>query len=377
MQRIHFFRAGTHTASNGNTLSFSDSDIQAIAANYNPDLHEAPLVIGHPEENGPAYGWVKGVSFSDNHGLDAEPDQVNADFDEMVAAGAFKKISASLYTPSHPGNPTPGSYYLRHIGFFGATPPAIKGLNPVEFNDGDGGELVEFPLDFGAYEDRSEAGLFRRMREWMIARFGVQEADDTLPDYAIQDLERAADQALDAEASDKPQFSESKTDEVITMTQDKIKEEDARLKERQDELDKREADFAERQKALEEKEAAARRERFESQVDALVDAGKVLPMHRDFLVNLMENQPEGVVLSFGESDAKEEKSLRDGLSSFLESLPVQVDFKERSSSDKGDALDTEDANALAAAALSYREEQRKAGRNITISTAMTELVNKS
>ena len=126
----------------GASLQFSESDLAASAAAYDPALHEAPLVIGHPKHDMPAYGWVKAVSFSDGDGdhtagMYATPAQVNADFADMVAAGAFKKISASFYPPNAPSNPVPGVYYLRHVGFLGAQPPAIKGLAQVAFADGD------------------------------------------------------------------------------------------------------------------------------------------------------------------------------------------------------------------------------------------------
>lgn len=66
-------------------------------------------------------------------GLNAEPHQVDPEFAEMVNAGRFKKISASFYTPDAPNNPVPGVYYLRHVGFLGAQPPAVKGLKQAEF----------------------------------------------------------------------------------------------------------------------------------------------------------------------------------------------------------------------------------------------------
>ncbi len=51
----------------------------------------------------------------------------------MVKAGRFKSRSASFYHPDNPNNPKPGVYYLRHVGFLGAQPPAVKGLKAVEF----------------------------------------------------------------------------------------------------------------------------------------------------------------------------------------------------------------------------------------------------
>ena len=50
MNPIEIFRAGTHTDSHGTTLNFSESDVAAMAAAYDPALSAAPLVVGHPKE---------------------------------------------------------------------------------------------------------------------------------------------------------------------------------------------------------------------------------------------------------------------------------------------------------------------------------------
>ncbi|BDZ02437.1 hypothetical protein MUTS16_35100 [Escherichia coli] len=57
---------------------------------YDPSVHEAPLVIGHPRTEDPAWGWVKALSLS---GVDlmAEPAQLDPQFAEMVTDGRFKK----------------------------------------------------------------------------------------------------------------------------------------------------------------------------------------------------------------------------------------------------------------------------------------------
>ena len=101
------------------------------------------IVVGHPVTDGPAYGWVKALNFAAG-GLEAEPDQVDPAFAEMVAAGRFKKISASFYPPESPKNPVPGVYYLRHVGFLGAQPPAVKGLRAPSFAEGDEAITLEF-----------------------------------------------------------------------------------------------------------------------------------------------------------------------------------------------------------------------------------------
>lgn len=69
---IHIFRPGTHTDASGRTLAFSELDLEASAKALAPALFEAPLVVGHPQTDAPAYGWVASLSFSQS-GLAASP----------------------------------------------------------------------------------------------------------------------------------------------------------------------------------------------------------------------------------------------------------------------------------------------------------------
>ena len=129
MDRIAIFKTGHYAAASGETLDATADYVRAIAAAYDPALHEAPVVIGHPKDNAPAYGWVRALTFDEGSGtLYADLAQVEPQFAALLADGRFKKRSASIYAPDHPNNPTPGKPYLRHVGFLGAQPPAVKGL---------------------------------------------------------------------------------------------------------------------------------------------------------------------------------------------------------------------------------------------------------
>lgn len=90
MSAIHIFKAGTHTDMHGKKLPFTPDDLAACVKAYDPSVHEAPLVIGHPRTEDPAWGWVKALSLS---GVDlmAEPAQLDPQFAEMVTNGRFKK----------------------------------------------------------------------------------------------------------------------------------------------------------------------------------------------------------------------------------------------------------------------------------------------
>lgn len=132
-QPIEIFRAGTHTDSSGNQRTFSLADVQAMAASYQPQRHEAPLTLGHPTDNKPAYGWVKALQATPDGRLLMMADQIDAAFADGVQAGRYKKRSASFYPPGNARNPTPGNWYLKHVGWLGAQPPAIKGLADASF----------------------------------------------------------------------------------------------------------------------------------------------------------------------------------------------------------------------------------------------------
>ena len=145
--QIEIFRAGRHTDDSGTVHSFSAADVAGMVAAYNPAQREAPLTVGHPAHNLPAYGWVKKIEVNAAGNLAMTTHQVQPAFAEMVASGAFKKRSASFYPPKHPNNPSPDAWYLRHVAFLGAQPPAIAGLadfaagthdGAVNFSSGDG-----------------------------------------------------------------------------------------------------------------------------------------------------------------------------------------------------------------------------------------------
>lgn len=119
---FEIFKTGTHTDSGGNVKSWTEDDLDAIAKNYNPSDYEAPIVIGHPALDAPAYGWIESLRRTGDKLL-AHAKQVAPEFAELVRNGSFKKISIALTDDNK----------LRHVGFLGAAAPAISGLKTAEF----------------------------------------------------------------------------------------------------------------------------------------------------------------------------------------------------------------------------------------------------
>lgn len=211
MTQIEIFKAGKQTSNSGHTTDFTADTLRAAAVSYNAkvaeggDTFKAPLVIGHPKDDAPAYGWVEKLVYNEDTGtLLAEPGSVDEGLKTLVNEGKYKKVSASFYTPDSASNPAKEGFFLRHLGFLGAMAPAVKGLKAVSFSDDSAGIL-----SFGDYDDVQQAGLMRSLRDWILGKFGQDEADKALPGYTVLSLEVAA--ALpEAEAcAATPTFSEA------------------------------------------------------------------------------------------------------------------------------------------------------------------------
>ena len=122
----------------------TEKEIDELVETYDPELHEAPNIIGHhPKDNEPAYGWVKKL-FKKGKDL-YERVTVLPELIEMVNKAMFKKRSIGWYEKDNPNNPTPGKIYLAHVAWLGAVPPAIKGMPDVTFSGNfDDLKIVEF-----------------------------------------------------------------------------------------------------------------------------------------------------------------------------------------------------------------------------------------
>lgn len=139
---FQIFRTGNFTAMNGQQLTFSESDLQGMAAAFNPQLRPAPLVLGHPKIDEPSYGQVTGLIIKAGY-LYAQALVADA-LIAMVRNKSYTSVSASFLQPFSENNPTPGAYYLKHVGFLGAQPPAVKGLEPPQFSEGKGKGTIYF-----------------------------------------------------------------------------------------------------------------------------------------------------------------------------------------------------------------------------------------
>jgi hypothetical protein len=286
---------------------------------YDPALHEAPLVIGHPKHDAPAAGWVQSLDAA-GEGLIATPAQVDPAFAELVAQGSFKKISASFYHPDSPSNPVPGVYYLRHVGFLGAQPPAVKGLRAIELAEGEEG-VVEF-ADFG---HETSASLWRRLRDWLIGERGLEVADQVIPDWQINSLAEAA------RRDDEPRPSFTEPTPPATVEESTVSPEDIAAMQAENERLKNQV------KQHQDQQRKSRQEATHSAnvafAETLIGAGKLLPKHSAALVAALDFAESGdSPLEFGEGD--ERQPVTDGLKAIFGDLPERISFAEQARKDR-------------------------------------------
>lgn len=137
-KRIHVFKAGDQTSAQGVSRTFSTKDLDQVVSTYDPGIHEAPLVLGHQGDNDslPSYGWIKGFSrVGENLYAEVAFTDVAKD---LVKDGHYRKVSISFYSPDSAINPHKGKWSARHLALLGASPPAVKGLEPFNFREWDG-----------------------------------------------------------------------------------------------------------------------------------------------------------------------------------------------------------------------------------------------
>lgn len=347
------FRAGTRTDANGNTVTITEADLAAAAQAYDPKVHEAPIVVGHPKADAPAYGWVKSLGVQ-NGVLTADFAQVDEGFADLVKAGRYKKVSASFYPPTSPNNPKPGVWTLRHVGFLGAQPPAVKGLSAISFAEGE--VYVEFAED----AHLQTASLLSRFRDWFIGRFGLEEADKVLPDWqieAIKELAAVPQTHAPAEFTESPPPPENHENKETPMS---LEQELAAEKAAREAAEKKAAESQAELKKLQDEQHTALRDGAHEQnaefAESLVKEGRLKPADKDLVVKVLDfaEYPDDVTADFGEGSKKQ--PLSTALRAFFTAvLPKQIQGGEMAKGETPSGLAADFAEASDPEALSHHQ----------------------
>ena len=144
---IEVLRPGAFIDVNGQRVTVDIAAMHEMAETYAPASFSAPLVVGHPRTDDPAYGQITNPRvIGDRLVVDAV--EVDPQFADAVNAKRFTSVSLSFYRPGDRGNPRAGKHMIKHVGLLGAVRPAVTGLKSIPaFADGDAAVAVIVPQD--------------------------------------------------------------------------------------------------------------------------------------------------------------------------------------------------------------------------------------
>jgi len=357
MKPFEVFKVGTHKAANGEKITFNQQDLDDIVAGFDENVRGAPLVVGHPATDDPAYGWAEKFTVVDGV-LMVHPKQVNPEFSEAVKSGRFKTRSIAFIGKDDPYNPTPGRYYPRHIGFLGAKAPAISGLKTVSFaaNETD----ITFETAGPAFES---AGSIPEGPAWVSSLLNGfrQILGGGSPEFSVP-----ADASYSANIHPKKEhiMSHNKTGSDIDFAAQQ-----AKVEAQQAQLEKDKLEFAA-------KTAAARLIDDQDFVKSLSAAGKVAPGAVAGLIEFMGSlggDSESVIeFAAGDDGAVVKKTPRDYFKDMLTAAKPLVEFSSEATGDTPNAQPgaTSDPNVLARKAVEFQSAQAAAGVTISVTDAI-------
>ena len=299
------------------------------------------------------------------------PEQVDPWLKDEVRKGHYKKVSMGFY-------PDLG---IRHLGFLGAMPPAVKGLKEVRFSEKAAWEIETDFQYMDYWQQETVKSIFQRMRDWMIDKFGLEEADKVIGSYDLDALKPepketsavaagfslrdplAITQSFSSDDSNKPADAKAMADkggkkmDVAKMIADfkalilgaekeltppdpggaKFTEAEVQAREAKAtkdaetiafaEVEKQKKEKEEAQKKLKEIETNARKAEIHSFCESLAKGEKLIPAWtkmgiEEFIFNLDSNQP----IQF--SEGQDKKSRSQWFMDFLKELPKLITFSE-------------------------------------------------
>lgn len=308
-QWIEISQKGKFKDSSGAWRDLNDDFLNKVIANFTPN--EAPAVIGHPKDNAPAFGWAAALRLNEGV-LEAQFADTDDQFEQMVEQGKFRKRSASFYLDPP---------QLRHVGFLGAMPPAVKGLRDIQFNEG---ESVTVEISFN--------------EEQIMEEKDVDKVADTLFDRFKNFFKNESSTATAAPAAN---FAEADVQKLISDAVAQVKEEAKKeaVAEFTEQLKERDTKIEALTSSINSQSASGRRAEIASFVEAIpAEKGKHY-LKRAGIIDFMESlavaddadKEPAINFSEGEGDNKQEHkfSRLDWFKNYVNAQKSFVEFGEK------------------------------------------------
>ena len=278
MKFFEVFKAGTYPQG-----KFTKEQIEEIAKNYDPSFCEAPITLDH-EQSGPAFGWVENLK-AEKGILKASFKDVTEDLKSFVNDGKYRKVSIEIYRELEGKKP-----YLKAVSFLGASIPQVKGMEAVQFKEGES-DIYTFEV---AVED---AKPDKKDEEKEIAdlKNQVNDLEEKIHNFKQQESSKDVIAGLKTKV-------EELTGELSTFKEKASDKEDI-----QNELD-----------YLKNK---IRDNEFENFVEKQLEKGTLIPANKDVVLKIFK-ELDNVKKFDSTSNAVED------FKTFVASLPKQIEFEE-------------------------------------------------
>jgi hypothetical protein len=335
-QWIEIFRAGDY----GEKGNWTPEKLAAVVSNFKSGAWKPPAVLGHPKNDSPAMGWVEDLAL-EGAVLKAKFEKVQPQLEAHVAEGRFPNRSAAFYMDPQGNGPM-----LRHVGFLGATPPEVKGLEAIKFSDG---EFIA--IDFKEEEEAMDANEIKKtvtteIRDFFKNLFAEKRNEPAA--FTEEEVQKRIDAAnkplLEAMSKLSTQFEESvkKANETSAATTAAAKLASV-------------ADFIKARKAA------------NQWVPAFSEAG---------LEKVLEHLAvAGGTVKFGEAGKEKESSALDVVKTFLEKLPAIVPLRELATMGAEHAENLK-PHLVAKKAMDYQAEQGTKGVTVGAAEAVAHVMGK-
>lgn len=286
-----------------NGLSLTLSELQEAVKNFKDTR---PISIDHIKTGKePKYGEVKWVELNKDV-LEGEIGLL-PEVQPLFEKGLYNKWSSGFKRGDN-------GMYLHHLALLGAQPPAIEGLQVVNFSE-DCKCDVEIEYNFKdeyGYKFDVISRFMRELREWFIEKYGKDEADKVASNWKIEDVQAPV---KEKEIKESINFSNKLGEDTMTIEemQKQLDEEKNKAKNFSDELTL----YKKREKELKK--------------EALKNAmnGKVPKEKIDMVLEFSDKIETGSK----EFSDKKNRDFFEVITEVFSSLPNMVDTKEYSFSD--------------------------------------------
>lgn len=194
------FRAGDYGAKG----TYTDADLDKMIDNFNAD-DQVPIVLGHPQTDSPAWGWISAVKRAGNV-LQGKVGELHAEFAKALQEKMFKNRSVRIVK-------TATGPKLLHLGFLGAALPQVEGLKQTAQFTGDG-DCVDYGFELPGKAGQGDNSKETAMTEEEIKKLqdDLKKAQDDLAAEKAareEDKEAAAKTAGEAKAAEFSAWVES------------------------------------------------------------------------------------------------------------------------------------------------------------------------